>query len=120
MIAISRLKATNLGLDPPRFPYDEHLTAEQHEEWIPREIDVKQLWDAELSAPDVDNRGNDVTQGNNVENRSGNVDRQEGTEGNDEAEREKWGCPQRYAPRVQGRGKPNRVLKKLLESCVPK
>ena len=69
MVAISRLKATNLGLDPPRFPYDEHLTVEQHEEWIPREIDVQQPWDAELSTPDVDNRGNDVTQGDNAENR---------------------------------------------------
>ena len=88
MVAISRLKATNLGLDPPRFPYDEHLTAEQHEEWILRGIDVQQPWDAELSAPDVENRGNGVTQGDNAENRSGNVDRQEIAESNDEAERE--------------------------------
>ena len=86
MVAISRLKATNLGLDPPRFPYDEHLTAEQHEEWIPREIDVQQPWDTELSAPDVDNRGNDFTHGDNAENRSGNVDRQESAEA--EVERE--------------------------------
>jgi len=44
-IAISRVKLTHLGMKPPKFTYDEHLTAEMYNDWIPDEAQVNQPWD---------------------------------------------------------------------------
>ena len=51
LVAISRLKMINLGLDPPEFQDDEFLNPDNYGEWIPSEDEISQPWD-EQQGPD--------------------------------------------------------------------
>ena len=52
LVAISRLKMTNLGLDPPEFQDDEFPNPDNYGEWIPSENEISQPWDEQLGPDD--------------------------------------------------------------------
>ena len=72
-IALSRLKLTYFGLDPPKFDYDPHLSAETYADWIPDEGSVNQPWDSDMEPPGLpDNNDNQNNNDNNPQTGSEN------------------------------------------------
>ena len=47
LVAVSRLKLTNLGIDPPSFNDDPDIAAHNQNDWVPNAEDVDQQWDDE-------------------------------------------------------------------------
>ena len=72
-IALSRLKLTCFGLDPPKLDYDPHLSAETYADWIPDEGSVNQPWDSDMEPPGLpDNNDNQNNNDNNPQTESEN------------------------------------------------
>lgn len=73
LFAVDRLKLTNLGLDPPKYVPDEHLTPNEHQDVILQEREIFQPWDIDriMIEPDVET-DNDLVENETDNTNTGN------------------------------------------------